>query len=194
MAGIGIFGGTFDPPHLGHERAARAAADALELDEVLWVVASDPYLREQAPTASGADRLAMVEAACDADPRFVASDLELTRGGPSYSVDTARALRASHPGARLVLIVGADLVAGLPSWHEAAELAQLVEVAVVPRPGSPAPSAPEGFATQLLPMEAVDLSSSVLREALASGATPAQGLAEGVVRVLTERHLYDSGL
>lgn len=192
MAGIGIFGGTFDPPHRGHERAARAAADALGLSRVLWVVANDPYSRAQAPVADASTRLALVAAACEVDPRFEACALELERGGPSYSVDTARALSSRHPGERLVLIVGADLAQGLASWHEAEALAELVEVGVVPRPGSPDPELPVGFRATHLAMEPVDLSSSGLREALARGERLDEALAPGVVRLLAERHLYAS--
>jgi len=193
VAGLGIFGGTFDPPHLGHFRAASVALEALELDELLWVVAYEPYQREAGPEASAADRLAMVEAACSAQEQFRASDIEVLRGGPSYSVDTVRALAEADPHRRLVLIVGADLVDQMPSWHEAEALASLVELAVVPRPREDYDADGSLFTIREVPVEPVDLSSTELRLALAARESVAGMLDPAVIRVIEERGLYGWG-
>ena len=193
MAGLGIFGGTFDPPHLGPFRAASVALEALELDELLWVVAHEPYQREAGPEASAADRLAMVEAACSAQEQFRASDIEVLRGGPSYSVDTVRALAEADPHRRLVLIVGADLVDQMPSWHEAEALASLVELAVVPRPREDYDADGSLFTIREVPVEPVDLSSTELRLALAARESVAGLLDPAVIRVIEERGLYGWG-
>jgi nicotinate-nucleotide adenylyltransferase len=110
---LGVYGGTFDPPHLGHLVAASDACDALRLDRVLWVPAARHPLKEGRVRTPAALRLEMVRAAIAGDPRFEADDLELRREGPSYTVDTLRALSAARPGAALFLLAGADLLAEL---------------------------------------------------------------------------------
>ena len=118
-ARVGILGGTFDPPHLGHLAAARAAIDALGLDRLLLVVANDPWQKSGSRRVSPAeDRYAMTEALAEQIPAAEASRLEIDRGGPSYSVDTAEEVRAATPGLLdLFLVVGADLASELESWH-----------------------------------------------------------------------------
>lgn len=130
----GLLGGTFDPIHLGHLRAAENAREALGLDEVAFVPARTPPHRE-APRASALDRFAMVALATAGHPRFVASDLELTREGPSYTVDTLAELRRARPEDALFLIVGSDTFPELASWKDRARIHDLCTVAVVSRPG-----------------------------------------------------------
>ena len=110
---IGLFGGTFDPPHLGHTRIARAFADQLALDTVIFLPAGDPY-HKTAPRAPAADRLAMTRAAAAADPRFAVSDLDIVRSGATYTADTVRIFRQRYPAAALWWLVGADSLAALP--------------------------------------------------------------------------------
>ncbi|MEJ2206582.1 MAG: nicotinate (nicotinamide) nucleotide adenylyltransferase, partial [Gemmatimonadota bacterium] len=105
---IGLFGGTFDPPHIGHVTVARDVADALDLDMVLWIPAGVPPHKPGEEVSSAELRLEMAEAAADADRRFRVTDMELRREGPSFTVDTLRATRREHPDADLFLIVGAD--------------------------------------------------------------------------------------
>jgi nicotinate-nucleotide adenylyltransferase len=119
----------------------------------------------------------------------VVSDAELRRGGPTYTVDTVEALLAEAPEDRIVLVVGADAAATLGSWHRASELAALVDVAVVPRPGATA-SAPEEFSVRTVQMAPVDLSSTDVRAALGRGADPFGLLPEAVVRVVLAHRLY----
>lgn len=109
----GLFGGTFDPPHLGHVAAARAAIDALALDELVVTVARDPQRKDAPPVASAELRGEMARAAFQGVDRVVVSDLELRRDGPTYTIDTVEALLAEEDGA-LTLVVGADAAAALP--------------------------------------------------------------------------------
>jgi nicotinate-nucleotide adenylyltransferase len=184
----GLFGGTFDPPHLGHVAAATAAIDSLGLDELLITVAADPRHRE-APVATTAQRLAMARAAFEGLEHVVVSDLEERREGPTYTIDTVEVLLAEDPDAELVLVVGADAAAGLASWHRAGDLAALVTVGVVPRPGG-GREIPAGFTARDVSMDPVDLSSTSVRAALAGGADPAGLVPAGVVRVLLTNQLY----
>ena len=160
---IGLFGGTFDPPHFGHVAALEAAARSGEFDRLVAMVAGDPYLkRAQGSVARASDRLAMARAAFAGLDHVEVSDLEVRRVGPSYTIDTVRALldEADH----VDLIVGADLVGQLESWHEASALRALARVGVVPRPGS-ATVAPPGWDVYEIEMDPVDLSSTAVRAA-----------------------------
>jgi nicotinate-nucleotide adenylyltransferase len=133
---IGIFGGTFDPIHLGHLRAAENAREALALDDVYFVPAHTPPHRPGA-VSSATDRYAMVALATSAHPAFVTSDVELRRGGPSYTVDTLMTLREELAGRELVLILGSDAFGEIATWREPERIFAMCKVAVVHRPGEP---------------------------------------------------------
>jgi nicotinate-nucleotide adenylyltransferase len=185
----GLFGGTFDPPHLGHVAAARTAIDVLSLDELVVTVARDPQRKEAPPVASPALRDEMARAAFDGVAKVTVSDVELRRDGPTYTIDTVEALLAEAPDDDLVLVVGADAASAMGSWHRAGDLARLVTVAIVPRPGAEL-AAPEGFSVRDVPMTPVDLSSTAVRAALRRGADPRGLVPPGVVRVLLTHPLY----
>ncbi len=185
----GLFGGTFDPPHAGHVAAVRATLADAALDELVVTVAADPWLKGDPPSAPGWARLAMAEAAFSSIDRVVVSDLELRRGGPTYTIDTVEALLAEAPGDRIVVVLGADAAASLGSWHRAGDLAALVEIAVVPRPGVEA-TPPEEFSAHMVLMEEVDLSSTSVRAALERGEDPRGLLPEAVVRLVLAHRLY----
>jgi nicotinate-nucleotide adenylyltransferase len=156
---LGLFGGTFDPPHLGHVAALNAASTSGHFEKIIVTVAGDPYLKS--PEVHSADlRLAMAHVAFDDIPLVEVSDMEIRRSGPSYTIDTVRELFVN--GQRLDLIVGADLASHLNEWHEANELRELVDIAVVPRPGSSA-QLPDGWRGYELTMHPVDLSSTFIR-------------------------------
>lgn len=170
MTRIGIFGGTFDPIHVGHLAVASAAVHALQLDQVLFVVAHRPWQKVGTRQISDSGlRLAMVAAATADRPDLVASSLEIDRGGSSYSVDTVEQLRAELPEAELVLVVGSDVVAGLHTWHRYEELRDMVTVGVVDRPGDIGAEPPPGWNIERIAAPLVDLSSSLLRARLAAG-------------------------
>ena len=139
MSGIGIFGGTFDPIHLGHLRAAEEVREAEELDEMWLVPAALPPHKEGERLAAAADRLRMVELAVAGVPGFRVSRLELDRPGASYSVDTLRTLRAEVSAAtRLVFVLGRDAFRDFHLWKEHAAIFALADVVVVTRPPAPA--------------------------------------------------------
>jgi nicotinate-nucleotide adenylyltransferase len=157
---LGLFGGTFDPPHIGHVAALEAAAATGRFDAIEVTVAGDPYFK-LADVDPADVRLAMAHAAFDELPLVTVSDREIRRPGPSYTIDTVRELLADADA--LDLIVGADLAPQLDQWHEAEALRELVEVAIVPRPGSSS-RAPEGWRCYEIAVQPVDLSSTFIRE------------------------------
>lgn len=190
---IGIFGGTFDPPHAGHVAAARAVIDRLRLDRLLLVVANDPWQKSgQRQVSPAADRDALTEALAEEIPGAEASRLEVERGGPSYSVDTAEEILAragGHP-VELFLVVGADLVPELGSWHRHQDLQGLVTLAVVSRPAGPVPVLAPGWRAEWVDGPQVAVSSSEVRELLAAG-RPVDGMVpEAVIRCIRRRGLY----
>lgn len=130
---LGVFGGTFDPIHLGHLRAAENALECLELDRVAFIPAGTPPHRAE-PSSSALDRYAMTALATAGHPRFVVSDVELRRDGPSYTVDTVAGLRQESPEAEVFVIVGSDTFPEMATWKEHDRLLVLCTVAVVARP------------------------------------------------------------
>jgi nicotinate-nucleotide adenylyltransferase len=130
---VGILGGAFNPPHIGHLVCAQEALVQLELDRVLLIPVGEAPHRELEVDPGPETRLEMVELAIADDDRFAASRMEIDRDGPSYTADTLRELRASEPGDDLVLILGGDQAAALPEWHEPEQVLELAQVAVVER-------------------------------------------------------------
>lgn len=196
VGGVGVFGGTFDPPHIAHVAAAAWTRRALELDRVLLMVAGDPWQKTAVGSVTpAADRLAMATAACEGVAGVEVSDLEVRRSGPSYTVDTLTELGGGD--GRLVLVLGADAVAALPTWHRVDELPRLAELAIVARPGlggEPGAGAFDpvaaGFVVHTVPLPRLDISSTALRARLRSGA-PVDGLVPpAVLACVTARGLY----
>jgi nicotinate-nucleotide adenylyltransferase len=138
MTRLGVLGGTFNPIHVGHLRAAEEVAEALALDRVLLVPSAQPPHKPGGEAlAPGALRLAWVEAACADNPRLAACDIEIARGGASYTVDTLRALAERAASGRPVFIIGSDAFAELGTWREPKQLFALADFAVMARPGMP---------------------------------------------------------
>jgi nicotinate-nucleotide adenylyltransferase len=159
---LGLFGGTFDPPHFGHVAALQAAARTNRFELIEVTVAGDPYLKSaHVSVHPSALRLAMAHAAFDGLDLVEVSDREIRREGPSYTIDTVRELLEDAD--EVDLIVGADLAQQIDTWHDVTTLRSLVRVGVVPRPGG-SNEVPEGWRSYEIPMEPVDLSSSVIRE------------------------------
>jgi len=183
---LGVYGGTFDPPHLGHLVAASDACAALALDRLLWVPSAvHPFKAGRVRTPPEL-RLEMVRAAIAGDPRFAADDLELRRGGPSYTVDTLRELRARHPQAELFFLTGADNLAELPAWREPDEVVRLARLVVVTREGGRLPPDAD-FPAREVRVTRVDVSSTEVRRRAAAGET-IRYLVPDAVRALIERH------
>jgi nicotinate-nucleotide adenylyltransferase len=190
---VGILGGTFDPPHVGHVAAGRAAVEQLGLDRLLLVVANDPWQKSGSRRISAAeDRYALAQALATEIPRAEASRLEIDRGGPSYSVDTVEELLATEPAGRLslYLVVGEDLVPELDTWHRHQDLQRLVTVAVVSRPSAPASAPGPGWRLERVGGPEVAVSSSEVRDLLAAGRS-VQGLVpDAVIHCIRRRDLY----
>ncbi|MBN2304677.1 MAG: nicotinate (nicotinamide) nucleotide adenylyltransferase [Anaerolineae bacterium] len=133
---LGIYGGTFDPPHLGHLILAETAADTLALNRVLFVPAADPPHKESADVRTPVQhRLAMVERAVVDNPRFDLSRVDVDRPGPHYTADMLRLLRDEFPGAELYFLIGADSLRDLPAWSRPAEILEQAQLGVMRRPG-----------------------------------------------------------
>jgi len=190
---IGIFGGTFDPPHDGHVAAARAVTEQLGLDRLLLVVANDPWQKSgQRAVSPAADRYALSELLAEEIPGAEASRLEMERGGPSYSVDTAEEILAEAGGqpTELFLVIGADLVPELHSWHRSADLRRLVTLAVVSRPTGPPPAIPPGWRAVWVDGPQVAVSSSEVRGLLREGRSVEGMVPEPIIRCIGRRDLY----
>ncbi len=192
-ARLGILGGTFDPPHAGHVAAARAVIDRLALDRLLLVVANDPWQKSGRRAISpAADRYALTQALAGEIPGAEASRLEIDRGGPSYSVDTAEEVLAAAGGrpVDLFLVVGADLVPELASWHRHEDLQRLVTLAVVSRPTGPVPASTPGWRAEWVEGPQVPVSSSQVRDLLRAGRPVDALVPEAVIRCIRRRNLY----
>lgn len=187
---IGVFGGTFDPPHIGHLVAAIDAHQALDLDIVLLVVANAPWQKIGERAISPAeDRLAMVSAAVDGRPGLEVSDIEIRRGGLSFTADTLSALLDAEPDAQLFLILGNDAAAGFATWERHEEVADLARLVVVDRPGTPTPIDDE-FQWTRIDIPELEISSTELRQRVADGRSVEYLTPSGVVAYLRERDLY----
>jgi nicotinate-nucleotide adenylyltransferase len=188
---IGVFGGTFDPPHVGHLVVAVNVRHALHLDVVLLVVANDPWQKSGTRRVSPAtDRLAMVEAAVGEVDGLEASDLEMARGGTSYTADTLAELAAREPAAQLFLVLGSDAAAGLPTWERADEVRRLAEVVVVRRPGAEDGTPPAGWAWTSVECPRLEVSSSDLRQRVVDGRPLDYLLTPAVIDCIEGRGLY----
>jgi nicotinate-nucleotide adenylyltransferase len=196
---VALFGGSFDPPHHGHIAIATAAADVFDLDSVLFAPVGRQPLKAGGALAPFADRLAMVELACMADPRFAVSDLDAPRGdgAPNYTVQTLATLHETMPDARLFNLVGADSFLDLRRWHEPERLLELAEWIVVSRPGFPlANLSPLGLTpyqrgrVHLLQTVHEDVAATNLRGRLEAGDLCTDVLSPAVSAYIQAHHLY----
>lgn len=189
LAGVrrGILGGTFDPPHLVHLIAGETAVRALDLDVVNYIPAGSPWQKQDRRLTSDRHRWAMVERAVEGVEYFLADDREIRRSGPTYTIDTL----AEFPADELVLILGADAAAGLPTWREWKRVIASARVAVVPRTGV-AREAVEALGVSLdwLDMPELNVSGTDLRRRAAAGASLRFYVREPVWRYIVAEGLY----
>jgi nicotinate-nucleotide adenylyltransferase len=187
---LGLFGGSFDPVHLGHLLVAQAACEELGLDRMFFIpAAQSPFKPGQQPMP-GAMRLRMLRLALAGKSAYEVDAQELERGGVSYTIDTVRDYGRRFAGAELFYLIGADHVAKLPQWREAAELARLVEFAVIPRPGEAAVAFPAPFRGRRLAGFPLGVSSSEIRSR-ARGGLPLEPLVPAAVaEVVRNNGLY----
>lgn len=195
---LGLFGGTFDPVHLGHLLLAETAREACGLDEVWFVPARIPPHKQTAAITSPKARLEMLELAIAGHPQFRVDDLELRRDGPSFTVDTLRHLHDQRPADDLHVIIGADSLADLPTWKEPLEILRLAVVIAVNRGRSvpDLPAALENFGDaaseriHLVEMPAVDISATDLRDRCRSGKSIRYQVPRPVELYIQQHHLY----
>ncbi len=166
---IGLFGGTFDPPHLGHLVVADQVRAELNLDEVWFVVAGDPWQKTDERSITPAEeRLRLVELALSGVDGLRQSDIEVRRDGRSYTIETVTQLQREHPDVDWLLIMGADAANGLNTWHRHEELRPMVELAIADRPGSTI-APPQGWKWERVVVPTLDISSSNLRQRMRDG-------------------------
>lgn len=185
---IGIFGGTFDPPHLGHLIAAGDAHALLDLEHVVWVPAAEPPHKPVGAQTPPDLRAAMVRTTVADDDRFRVDDVELHRSGPSYTVDTLRDLGARWPGAELVLLLGADALRDLPGWRAPEEIARLARLAVLARGGDEVSDSV--FPALSVPVTRVDLSATEIRRRVRLGVSIRNLVTDGVRGIINRERLY----
>lgn len=187
---IGIFGGTFDPPHVGHLVTAVNVRHALDLDRVILMVANVPWQKEGSRAITPAeDRLAMVDAAVRGVDGLEAGRWEVDHGGPSFTAVTLAGLVTVHPDAEFFTIVGDDAAAGLTTWERLDDVLALSEIVVVDRPGAHAP-VPEGVPCRHVEVPHLDVSSTDLRQRIVDGRPLDFLVTQPVLQVIAERALY----
>ncbi|HLU26658.1 MAG TPA: nicotinate-nucleotide adenylyltransferase [Longimicrobiales bacterium] len=190
---IGLLGGTFDPPHIGHLIVAQDAWSALKLDRVVFVPAAVPPHKAGRVEASAELRLEMLRAACGDDPRFAIDDLELRRPGPSYSVDTVREYRHRYPEATLYLLIGVDQYTQFDTWREPDTIRSMATVVVLSRSGEPA--RPSGAGADVgLEVTRIDVSATEIRRRVAAGEPIRYLVPDGVRSIIEREGLYRAGV
>lgn len=194
---IGVYGGTFDPPHLGHLGLAQAAVQALELDELIFIPANRNPAKRYKKQASGRDRLRMVSLMTSGQPKMAVSDLEIARGGTSYAVETLDELSYLRP-ADYWFLLGGDALRGIETWKKPEKLLRLCRLGVAVR----APETWEDIVSRIrpefrerldpVPMTPVEISSTEIRDRLESGLSVKPWLDPAVLKYIRENHLYGS--
>ncbi len=187
---IGIFGGTFNPVHIGHTLLAQGALDEIPLDLVLWVPCRIPPHKKLKGDVSGEDRYRMVRLAAGSHPRFRVSRVELQRSGPSYTIDTVKLLQAEFPGrvARWYFLVGADSARQLSAWRQIGELRKRITFIAVPRPGQKLWRRVKGVRTILV--KTLDISASDIRKRVKEGRSIRYLVPDTVRAYIARKGLY----
>jgi nicotinate-nucleotide adenylyltransferase len=198
MQAIGVFGGTFDPPHLGHLILAAEAHAQLALDRLLWVLTPDPPHKREQSIAPLEHRLAMIKLAIAGDPQFELSNVDLARPGPHYAVDTVNILAGQNPAAKLIYLMGGDSLRDLPTWHRPADfIAACQLIGVMRRPGD-AINLP-GLETQFPGLTAkvrfveaplIDIAAHAIRARIAGGRPFRYFLPSEVYKYIQKHNLY----
>jgi nicotinate-nucleotide adenylyltransferase len=185
---IGLFGGSFDPIHHGHLLVAQAVVEALGLEELRVVPAREQPFKIGRHAAPAEIRARLVSLAIAGEPRFALERIELERPGPSYTVDTVRALRSREPGREFAVLVGADAARDLGKWHAVDELARLASFVILSRPGAALPSLPWAFRTVEVP--GIDISATEIRHRIAAGRSIRYWVPDPVVECIVADRLY----
>lgn len=188
---LGVFGGTFDPPHIGHLVTAINVRHTLNLDRVLFVVNNVPWQKVGSrPISPVEDRWAMTQAAVAGAPGIEACRIEIDAGGMSYTADTLAALRAEAPDRELFVVLGSDAAAGLPTWERVDEVRRAATIVVVQRPGRADAPPLEGWRWEQVEVPALDVSSTDLRDRARDGRPLDYLVPPAVIECIAARHLY----
>jgi nicotinate-nucleotide adenylyltransferase len=189
---IGVFGGTFDPPHVGHLLLASDAREALRLDSLIFIpAATQPFKIHTPAVASPLDRLEMVRLAVADDANYTVDDTEIVRKGLSFTVDTLEHLSKKHPRAELFLLLGEDTLAGFDEWRNPVRIRELATLAVMRRTGpEAAPVSPVAPGVKEVSTRRVDVSSTEIRDRLRAGKSIKGFVPESVERFIDARGLY----
>ncbi|MDX1532260.1 MAG: nicotinate-nucleotide adenylyltransferase [Rhodothermales bacterium] len=192
---LGLFGGSFNPPHLAHLAVAEAAREQADLDRVLWLPAATSPFKQGEALPAPEHRLAMTRLAVEGNPAFGVSDVEVRRGGVSYTVDTVRAVQAAHPEAALFLLLGGDGLAGFRQWRAWEELLGRVRLLVYRRPGSADPPLDGALRDRVSFLDAppLGLSSTYVRGLLRAGRSARYLVPDAVLRYAEAHGLYATG-
>jgi nicotinate-nucleotide adenylyltransferase len=187
---IGLFGGSFDPVHLGHLLVAQAAREEAGLNRVFFIPAAQSPFKPGASPAPAPERLRLLRLALAGDDQAEIDDQEIRRGGVSYSIDTLREYARKFPGAELFYLIGGDQPAQLPLWREAGELARLAQFLIIPRPGEAIGQLAAPFRGRLLRGFPLGVSSSDIRRRIQSGLPFAHLLPAAVGEAIRNNRLY----
>ena len=187
---IGLFGGSFDPVHLGHHLVAQAALEEMNLDRVVFIPAAQSPFKPGTNPAPARRRVQMLRLALATQPRFEVDEQEIWRGGVSYTIDTVCDFHRHFPDAALFYLIGTDHVSQLPKWREAEALARMVEFIVIPRPGQEARSVPAPFKGHFLNGFPLAVSSSDIRARVKQGLAVDGLVRREVAEVIQNNHLY----
>ncbi len=190
MPRFGLFGGSFNPVHLGHLLVAQAAREELPLDRLFFIPAAQSPFKPDVELAPARTRLQMLRLSLAGRADCEVDEQEITRGGVSYSIDTVRDYARRFPGGQLFYLIGADHVEQLPGWRGAAELAQLAEFVVVPRPGEATAVFPEPFRGRMLNGFPLGVSASQIRARVKQGLPIDPLVPAGVAGVIRHNRLY----
>jgi len=190
MQRIGLFGGTFDPVHLGHLLVAQAAFEELQLSRLFFIPASQSPFKPESSPAPAAARLRLLRLALAGQTQYEVDDQEIRRGGTSFTIDTVRDYAARYSGAELFYLIGADQVGQLDKWREAEELARLVQFAVIPRSGAAAVAERPPFRLRGLQGFPVGISSSQIRERVRGGLSIQPLVPAAVAEAIRNMKLY----
>jgi nicotinate-nucleotide adenylyltransferase len=195
---IGIFGGTFDPPHIAHLILADEACSQLGLEGLLWVLTPDPPHKQGQPITPLEDRLAMVQAVLADNPLFMLSRVEIDRPAPHYALDTVRLLSAQYPGCELIYLIGSDSLRDLPTWHQPGEFVEVCHcLGVMQRPDVKIDLA--ALETQipgltrkirLIHGPLIEISASQIRQRVSQGAPFRYYVPKVIYDIIQERRLY----
>ncbi len=190
MMKLGLYGGSFDPVHLGHLLVAQAAVEELGLDRLFFIPAAQSPFKSENPPAPAAIRLQLLRLALAGKTNYEVDELEIQRGGVSYTVDTLREYARRFPGAEIYYLIGADNISKLNEWREPVELARLAEFVSVPRPGDAPAIFPPPFRGRMLKGFLFDVSSSQIHARIKAGLTIDNFVPPSVAEAIRNAQLY----